>query len=85
MYYILLKRPFKNGSRKRVDHVKINTNDVNCQEWTLSIVFCRDLCHVVAICLTYLHCLQHSLFEHLFNLYYAQSDLLVRCLTLDRA
>ena len=26
---------------------------------------------MVPLNLTYLHCLQHSLFEHLFNLYYA--------------
>jgi len=26
---------------------------------------------MVPLNMTYLHCLQHSLFEHLFNLYYA--------------
>ena len=47
----LLKRPFKNGSQKRVHHVKINFLDVNCRIWTLSIAICLDHCHVVALCL----------------------------------
>ena len=36
-----------------------------------SVVLCVSFCtgHVVMVPLTYLHCLQHSLFEHLFNLY----------------
>ena len=36
----------------------------------LCVSFCT--CHFVMVPLnmTYLHCLQHSLFEHLFNLYY---------------
>jgi len=30
---------------------------------------------MVPLNLTYLHCLQHSLFEHLFNLYYINFEL----------
>jgi len=33
--------------------------------------FCTDHLHMVPLNLTYLHCLQHSLFKHLFNLYYS--------------
>ena len=46
-------------------------------------VFCVGLCvgfctgHIVMVLLnlTYLHCLQHSFFEHFFNLYYNIMDL----------
>jgi len=46
-----------------------------------SACFCADLCDcfcmsshfiMVALNLTSLHCLQHSFFEHLFNLYYQE-------------
>ena len=38
---------------------------------TFRIIFCCEMGHFVMVPLnmTYLHCLQHSLFEHLFNLY----------------
>ena len=32
---------------------------------------------MVPLNMTYLHCLQHSLFEHLFNLYYVHIIFLV--------
>ena len=37
----------------------------------LCVSFCTGHFVMVPLNLTYLHCLQHSLFEHLFNLYYA--------------
>jgi len=36
----------------------------------LCVSFCTGHFVMVPLNLTYLHCLQHSLFEHLFNLYY---------------
>jgi len=36
----------------------------------LFVSFCTGHFVMVPLNLTYLHCLQHSLFEHLFNLYY---------------
>jgi len=42
------------------------------------VSFCTGHFVMVPLNMTYLHCLQHSLFEHLFNLYYIvrwQSDL----------
>ena len=37
---------------------------------------------MVPLSLTYLHCLQHSLFEHLFNLYDLRVMVLVHCTSL---
>jgi len=41
--------------------------------WCFCVVLCVSFCTghfvMVPLNLTYLHCLQHSLFEHLFNLY----------------
>ena len=34
------------------------------------VSFCTGHFVMVPLNMTYLHCLQHSLFEHLFNLYY---------------
>ena len=36
----------------------------------LCVSFCTGYFVMVPLNLTYLHCLQHSFFEHLFNLYY---------------
>ena len=36
---------------------------------SLVLVFCTGHFVMVPLNMTYLHCLQHSLFEHLFNLY----------------
>jgi len=36
----------------------------------LCVSFCTGHFVMVLLNLTYLHCLQHSLFEHLFNLYF---------------
>jgi len=38
-----------------------------------SVRFCTGHVVMVSLNLTYLHCLQHSLFEHIFNLYYLHS------------
>ena len=39
------------------------------------VSFCTGHFVRVPLNMTYLHCLQHCLFEHLFNLYYAGSKL----------
>jgi len=36
----------------------------------LCVSFCTGHFVIVTLNLAYLHCLQHSLFKHLFNLYY---------------
>jgi len=36
---------------------------------SLVLVYVRAIFVIVPLNMTYLHCLQHSLFEHLFNLY----------------
>ena len=38
----------------------------------LSVGFCTGHFIMVSLNLTYLHCLPHSFFEHLFNLYYSK-------------
>ena len=40
----------------------------------LVLVFVRAIFFMVPLNMTYLHCLQHSLFEHLFNLYYTNQS-----------
>jgi len=39
------------------------------------VSFCTGHFVMVPLNLTYLHCLQHSLFEHLFNLYYQYTSI----------
>ena len=39
----------------------------------LCVGFCTDHFVMVPLNLTYLHCLQHYFFEHLFNLYYSHN------------
>jgi len=41
--------------------------------------FCMGYFVIVPLDLTYLHCLQHSFFEHLFNLYclFVNTELLI--------
>ena len=46
-----------------------------CVHVVLCVSFCTRHFVVVPLNLTYLHCLQHSLFEHLFNLYYNVNSL----------
>jgi len=43
---------------------------VMCFGVFLCVSFCTGHFGMVPLNLTYLHCLQHSLFEHLFNLYH---------------
>jgi len=40
----------------------------------LVLVFCTGHFVMVPFNMTYLHCLQHSLFEHLFNIYYINQN-----------
>jgi len=40
----------------------------------LCVGFCTGHFVMVPLNLTYLHCLQHSVFEHLFNLYYMEKN-----------
>ena len=40
----------------------------------LCVSFCSGPFVMVPLNLTYLHCVQHYLFEHLFNLYYRESS-----------
>ena len=44
-------------------------------EWKKGFAsFCTGHFVMVPLNMTYLHCLQHSLFEHLFNLYYTTTE-----------
>jgi len=46
------------------------------------VSFCTGHFVMVPLNMTYLHCLQHSLFEHLFNVYYHKQEVcfLLYCL-----
>ena len=43
----------------------------------MCVGFCTGHFVMVPLNLTYLHCLQHSAFEHLFNLYYQRYHVLI--------
>jgi len=63
----------KSKTKKSEKHKNICFLNVCCVIKSFCVVPCASFCtgHFVMVPLnmTYLHCLQHSLFEHLFNLY----------------
>jgi len=63
----------KNSPRTCILCCHISPVQISGVVFTVDIIACTGHFVMVPLNLTYLHCFQHSLFEHLFNLYYCSA------------